>query len=166
MRVLYAIVFSACLLLAAPNAASARTTGPDCGSTALTLWQEAINNDQGTIDQRAERVAHRYATGAAQHEVLFLPTASPYLVTTRAKIIDYFKGFLETKPKVTFTECKVIAPPGSVVLLAGFYYFTNTKDCLQGRLLARFSFLVRRSDNIIVHHHSSVLPPDNPCRTQ
>jgi hypothetical protein len=162
---LYAIVFSACLLLAAPNAASAQTSEPDCGSTALKLWQAAIDNEQGTNEQRAQRIALLYAEGGSGNEVLFLPTASPDLVTTRAGIIGYFTSFVATKPKVTFTECKTMPLRGNVVLFAGFYYFTNTKNCPQGRLLARFSFLIR-SDNIIVHHNSSVLPPDNPCRTQ
>jgi hypothetical protein len=164
MRMLCAIVFSACLLLAAPNAASAQTSALSCNSRAVQLWQDAIDDEEGTNEQRAERIADLYAKGGSGNEVLFLPTASPDLVTDKAGIIKYFTSFVATKPKVTFTECKTIARPGNnVVLFAGFYYFTNTKDC-PGRLLARFSFLIDLTDNKIAHHHSSVLPVDDPCR--
>jgi len=156
MRMLYAIVFSVCLLLAPLSAASAQPA--DCGSRALKNWKAAIDSGQ------AARVAGLYATGSSRDKVLFLPTASPYLVTNRKGIVGYFEGFLETEPKVTFTECETILLPGHGALFAGFYYFTKTKDCPDGRLLARFSFLIRR-DGIIAHHHSSVLPVEKPCQT-
>lgn len=162
MRLPYAIVFSACLLLATPNLVRA---GPvDEAYKAVEGWAGAINSNKPDAEKVADIVSHYTpdARDARSTEPLFLPTKSPVLVTTKAGIGKYFAHFVEEeKPKVKLCEHEAITVSAGAVLFAGFYQFT-----LKGvPVPARYSFLVLNKGGrwLIAHHHSSVRPDNVEC---
>lgn len=162
MRLLCAIVFSASLLLAAPNVVHA---GPaDEAYKAVEGWAGAINSNKPDAEKVADIVS-RYtpdAHDARSTEPLFLGTKSPTLATTKGEIKKYFDHFVEVeKPKVRLCEHAAITVSASAVLFAGIYQFT-----LQGvPVPARYSFLMlnKRGRWLIAHHHSSVRPEGVEC---
>jgi hypothetical protein len=165
MRLLYAIVFSACLLLAAPNLVSAQTQLPvdepaDEAFAAVKGWADAINSDKDD-HQKVDDIVSRYAPEMRSRGYiipLFLVTKSPKLATTKKEIRDYFEHFVkEEKPTVVLCkEHEPIAVSAIAVLFAGFYDFTLK----QVRVPARYSFLMLKLGDrwLIAHHHSSVRP--------
>lgn len=155
MRLRYAIVFSACLLLAAPNVVSAQTPELDAYKV-VESWAKALNS------KNVGEIVSKYADPPM---VLFFGTKSTKLATTKAEITDYFDHFVkEDQPSVVLCEHKAIKVSAGAVLLAGFYDFTLKA----GVVYARYSFLMLKLDDRvwrIAHHHSAAQPMGAlPCR--
>lgn len=147
MRLLYAIVFSACLLLAAPNPVLA---GPEEDAyAAVETWAQAINSND------VDKIVALYTPHA-----LFLGTLSPTLATDRREIRKYFVSFVKAEPQVTLGEHAAIKVSSGAVLFAGFYDFTRLEHGRREPLPARYSFLMlkRGGQWLIAHQHSSVRP--------
>jgi hypothetical protein len=170
MRLLHAIVVSACLLpLAAPEVVHAQQTPApaDDAYKAVEGWAEAINHCH--FPCVVDGIVKFYAPdrrGPGVTIPLFLATKSPKLATTREEIREYFVKFVEEE-KPTVMLCKeheAITLSDRAVLFAGFYDFT-----LRGvRTPARYSFLLLKGQNsndpwLIAHHHSSLRPGDLGC---
>jgi uncharacterized protein (TIGR02246 family) len=114
----------------------------------LEQWAEAFNagDDEGVLAL--------YAPGA-----LFFGTLSPTLATTPEELRHYFAALPRTR-SVRLGEQAEIALSDTVILEAGLYEFSLTRDGQTVTIPARYSLLlVRRDDHWrIVHHHSSVRP--------
>ncbi|AXI83612.1 SgcJ/EcaC family oxidoreductase [Xylella taiwanensis] len=96
----------------------------------------------------------------APHAVL-LPTISNQVRSSHAEIYDYFKKFMELKPKgeVNYRKTHLIDENNAVD--AGVYTFTLTnKDGSKRNLQARYTFVYskRAGEWKIIHHHSSTMP--------
>lgn len=145
---LYAIVFSACLLLATPNLVFAQTPEEDAYKV-VQDWAKAL--DDGNVGQ----IVSKYADAPL---VLFFGTKSTILATTK-----------EDRPAVSLCEHKTIKVSDDAVLFAGFYDFTLKG----GPVYARYSFLMLHFPRpdlpglrgwFIAHHHSAAQPAGAmPC---
>ena len=106
----------------------------------------------------ANCVADLYAPDA-----VLLPTASPFIRTTRAGIVDYFEHFLQREPQAVIQRqiIDILGPTSAVN--TGLYRFTLTmQDGSKTTLDARFTFVYERRWGkwLIINHHSSVVPLD------
>ncbi|MEW2623820.1 SgcJ/EcaC family oxidoreductase [Streptomyces sp. NPDC048106] len=161
-------LFAAALLVSGTGAAytaethappSAHSPAPANAATSPTKGQIAAlfrqwNAALATGD--AHRVADLYAPDA-----VLLPTASPYIRTTRAGIVDYFEHFLERKPVAVIQRqiIDILGPTSAVN--TGLYRFTLTdKNGSKTTLDARYTFVyeLRSGRWLILNHHSSVVP--------
>ena len=158
MRLLHAIIFSACLLLATPVSAQRPALTP-----AQTAEQEAykvVEDWAAALDRNnVDEIVSKYADAP----VLFFGTKSTILATTKAQVRDYFSHFVaEDRPAVSLCEHKTIEVSSDAVLFAGFYDFVLKG----GPVYARYSFLIRKLGGawLISHHHSAAQPAGAmPC---
>jgi uncharacterized protein (TIGR02246 family) len=112
-------------------------------------WNTAL----GTLDPA--KVADLYAPDA-----ILLPTVSDKVRKTRADIIDYFKHFLELKPKGEIKERTIKIIGNNVAIDTGIYEFTITENGETKKVKARYTFVYEFKDGKwkIVNHHSSKMP--------
>jgi len=106
----------------------------------------------------ANCVADLYAPDA-----VLLPTASPFIRTTRAGIVDYFEHFLQREPQAVIQRqiIDILGPTSAVN--TGLYRFALTmQDGSRTTLDARYTFVyeLRRGRWLIINHHSSVVPTE------
>ncbi|PZG12355.1 DUF4440 domain-containing protein [Micromonospora craterilacus] len=112
-------------------------------------WNDAL----ATRDPK--KVADRYAPDA-----VLLPTVSNKVRTDRDGIIDYFTHFLESRPSGTIKESKIKILGPTAAIDTGVYVFTLTKDGVESKVEARYTFVYELRDGkwLIVNHHSSAMP--------
>lgn len=155
MRLLHCLVFSACLLMAAPNFVYAQQTPEQQAYQVVENWAKALDS------HKVPDIVKTYAL-SPPNAVLFFGTKSTILATTTKEIKAYFdKLVTEDKPTVSLCEHKSIAVSNDAFLFAGFYDFT-----LKGQLVpARYTFLIRNLPDgwRIAHHHSAAQPEPVPC---
>ena len=112
-------------------------------------WNDAL----ATRDPK--KVADRYAPDA-----VLLPTVSNKVRTDRDGIVDYFTHFLESRPsgKIKESHVKILGPTAAID--TGVYVFTLTKDGVESKVEARYTFVYELRDGkwLIVNHHSSAMP--------
>ena len=111
----------------------------------LAHWAAVFNT------RDPERITALYAEDALLHG-----TSQARLCVGREQIRSYFRG----TSTVAFGEQHFTALSSDTVLSVGTYTFTRPQD---GRLLAmpaRFTFVLRQSDDAwrVLHHHSSAAP--------
>jgi hypothetical protein len=160
MRLLYAVVFGACLLLAAPNVVYAGTPEQDAYG-AVEKWAEAINDHSVPAIVSLYMPDPDYKIPPLDPNVFFLGTKSDVRVKNRDGIVRYFYDLVtKDKPKVEICKQRTsIQVSDAAVLFAGLYVFTLHGD-KPGPLLAHYSFLVVKRDAVwrIAHHLSSKWP--------
>lgn len=102
----------------------------------------------------AETVADLYAKDG-----VLLPTVSNQVRATHAAIIEYFRHFLELKPKGTLNEVHITCF-GNVAINQGIYTFSLVRHGNAEKVRARYSFTYAKEDGDwkIVSHHSSKMP--------
>lgn len=112
----------------------------------FTLWNDAL----ATGDPRI--VASRYASDS-----VLLPTVSDTPRTDSASITDYFKTFLQRKPRGEILEGFIKKGDGWCQD-SGIYEFYMGDD--QSKVKARYTFFYVNEGGKwkIQHHHSSVMP--------
>lgn len=154
-------VFSALLLVtvvAAPAIALAKEShAPSKAVIAqqFQIWDAALQ----TLD--AKKVAALYCAAGG----VLLPTVSNQVRTTPAEITDYFKHFLQLRPKGTIDESHIrILGPGTAVN-SGIYTFAVTDNGKPGRVQARYTFVYQKMNGkwCIMDHHSSAMPETKPA---
>lgn len=105
-------------------------------------------------------VAENYAPDA-----ILLPTVSNKVRHNTAEIEDYFKHFLELKPKGSIVEANVRIF-GDLAINSGVYKFAVARDGKESDVMARFTFVYKRGADgkwLIVEHHSSAMPEAAPA---
>ncbi len=119
-------------------------------SGVLDRWTAAFNANN------VDGIVQLYATDA-----LFLGISSPKLNAGREMIREYLKAAPESGTQVTITDRHLIELSDVAVTAVGFYRFDFVKEGIRVLRLARFTFIIaRRGDDwLIIHHHSSLVPP-------
>jgi uncharacterized protein (TIGR02246 family) len=102
-----------------------------------------------------EAVADLYAPDA-----VLLPTVSNTVRTDRAGIVDYFTGFLPSKPSAVIEQSVVTVLDADNAIDTGVYRFTMNKPEGTEIVDARYTFVYEKRDGewLIVNHHSSEMP--------
>jgi uncharacterized protein (TIGR02246 family) len=102
-----------------------------------------------------EAVADLYAPDA-----VLLPTVSNTVRTDRAGIVDYFTGFLPSKPSAVIEQSVVTVLDADNAIDTGVYRFTMNKPEGMEIVDARYTFVYEKRDGewLIVNHHSSEMP--------
>ncbi|MFD4182293.1 SgcJ/EcaC family oxidoreductase [Rhodococcus sp. NPDC058514] len=102
-----------------------------------------------------EAVADLYAPDA-----VLLPTVSNVVRTDRAGIVDYFTGFLPTKPSAVIEQSTVNVLDSDNAIDTGVYRITLSKSGVPEVIDARYTFVYEKRDGewLIVNHHSSEMP--------
>ncbi len=112
-------------------------------------WNRALQTGD------AEKVALRYADDA-----VLLPTVSNVPRTGHDEIRDYFEHFLEKNP-VGFVDTRNVKLGCNKLTDAGTYTFRVTDGEETVDVPARYTFVYEHRNGrwVIVHHHSSLMPP-------
>lgn len=95
MRLLQCLIFSASLLLVAPNLVYARAPELDAYRV-VENWADALDHKD------VNRIVSNYAESP---NVLFFGTKSTILATTKAEIKDYFTHFVEAAQPAGAMPC-------------------------------------------------------------
>jgi uncharacterized protein (TIGR02246 family) len=116
----------------------------------LDRWIKAFNANN------VEAIVQLYATDA-----LFLGISGPKLNAGREAIREYLKAAPETGTTVSTTDRHLIELSDAAVTAVGLYRFDFLQEGVRVLRLARFTFVVakRGDDWLIIHHHSSLVPP-------
>ena len=132
---------------------AAAATAGECAnkseiSTLFDQWNAALQTGD------AETVANLYAKDG-----VLLPTVSNQVRADHAAIAEYFRHFLELKPKGTLNEVHITCF-GNVAINQGIYTFDVVRDGKPGKVQARYSFAYAKDDSgwKIASHHSSEMP--------
>jgi uncharacterized protein (TIGR02246 family) len=132
---------------------AAAATADECAnrgeiSGLFDKWNAALQTGN------AETVANLYAKDG-----VLLPTVSNRVRADHAAIVDYFRHFLELKPKGTLNEIHITCF-GNVAINQGIYTFDVVRGGKAGKVRARYSFTYAKEDGDwkIVSHHSSGMP--------
>ncbi|MFI6429988.1 SgcJ/EcaC family oxidoreductase [Rhodococcus oryzae] len=122
---------------------------PEQVAELFDTWNETL----ATGDPEA--VADLYAPDA-----VLLPTVSNAVRTDRAGIVDYFTGFLPTKPSAVIEQSIVNVLDADNAIDTGVYRFTMNKPEGTEIVDARYTFVYEKRDGewLIVNHHSSEMP--------
>ncbi|MFG1784398.1 SgcJ/EcaC family oxidoreductase [Rhodococcus oryzae] len=122
---------------------------PEQVAELFDTWNETL----ATGDPEA--VADLYAPDA-----VLLPTVSNEVRTDHAGIIDYFTGFLPSKPSAVIEQSVVNVLDADSAIDTGVYRFTMNKPEGQEVVDARYTFVYEKRDGkwLIVNHHSSEMP--------
>lgn len=139
-----------------PAAPSTTTTEP--GKQEIEALFGDWNRALATGDP--QRVADLYAPDA-----VLLPTLSNNVRSDRAEIVDYFQHFLANKPSGRILESHVEVLGPDTAIDAGTYRFTLAANGTQ--VDARYTFAYERIDGkwLIVNHHSSAMPEQQPAES-
>lgn len=139
------------LMLTGFGSPAAAGAGPSKKTIAklFTEWDAAL----ATGDPA--KVADRYAPDA-----VLVPTLSSEVRTDRAGIVDYFRHFLEGKPRGTITRSEIRVLGHDTAVDSGTYRFSLLKDGKPAQVDARYTYVYQKRDGrwLIVSHHSSAMP--------
>lgn len=91
---------------------------------------------------------------------ILLPTLSNKVRHNRAEIKDYFKHFLESKPKGEINEQNIRVFGDDIAINSGRYTFYLLKNGKPSAVKARYTFVYHKVGDkwLIVEHHSSLMP--------
>ncbi|MFC9786156.1 SgcJ/EcaC family oxidoreductase [Rhodococcus sp. NPDC127528] len=118
-------------------------------SALFTEWNDALATGN------PETVAALYAPDA-----VLIPTVSNVVRTDHAGIVDYFTGFLPSKPSAVIEQSFIDILDSDNAIDTGTYRFTLHKDGAPETVDARYTFVYQKQDDqwLIVNHHSSEMP--------
>ncbi len=136
------------LLVLGPAGAFA---GPaEDASGVIDRWAATYNAND------VDAIVKLYAPDALLHG-----TSSPTLNQGSAAIRSYFAGLAGSGNKVTIGERHMVAIGDAAAFGVGFYEFVSIQDGKPVPRPSRFTMIVvkRGADWLIVHHHSSPVPP-------
>jgi uncharacterized protein (TIGR02246 family) len=136
------------LLVLAPARAFAGPT--EDASAVIDRWAATYNAND------VDAIVKLYTPDALLHG-----TSSPTLNEGSAAIRGYFAGIAGSGNKVTIGERHMVALGDAAAFGVGFYEFVAIQNGKPVPRPARFTMIVvkRGADWLIVHHHSSALPP-------
>jgi len=136
------------LLALAPAKAFADPT--EDASAVIDRWAATYNAND------ADAITKLYTPDALLHG-----TSSPTLNQGSAEIRKYFGVLPGSGSKVTIGERHMVALGDTAAFGAGFYEFVSMQNGSPISRPARFTMIIvkRGADWLIVHHHSSALPP-------
>ncbi|MFE3293051.1 SgcJ/EcaC family oxidoreductase [Rhodococcus sp. NPDC059234] len=115
----------------------------------FTEWNDALATGN------PETVAALYAPDA-----VLIPTVSNVVRTDHAGIVDYFTGFLPSKPSAVIEQSVIDILDADNAIDTGTYRFTLHNDGGTETVDARYTFVYQKQDDqwLIVNHHSSEMP--------
>ncbi|TQF65611.1 SgcJ/EcaC family oxidoreductase [Rhodococcus spelaei] len=115
----------------------------------FTEWNDALATGN------PETVAALYAPDA-----VLIPTVSNVVRTDHAGIVDYFTGFLPSRPSAVIEQSTINVLDADNAIDTGTYRFTLHQAQGPETVDARFTFVYQRRDDqwLIVNHHSSEMP--------
>ena len=147
---LVAVSVTACQSMSSPG-----TSNTDAGA-AIQDWVSAVNSCD------VEKVSMLYAPDA-----VLWGTVSPLIISTPAGVRQYFERACAPSPKIKVVVGEqMVRTYGDTAINSGSYSFTAFPAGQAVQFSARYSFTYRKKDGrwLIVDHHSSVLPAQQPAR--
>ncbi|MFC4605720.1 SgcJ/EcaC family oxidoreductase [Rhodococcus kronopolitis] len=139
------------VVTACSNPAPEARPSPDEITGLFTEWNDALATGN------PDTVAALYAPDA-----VLIPTVSDEVRTDHTGIVDYFTGFLPSRPSAVIEQSVVTVLDADAAIDAGVYRFTLHENDVPKTVDARFTFVYQKQDGkwLIVNHHSSEMPEE------